>query len=140
MNNQISTAFQKATNFAQFCEENGITFEMIEHLQKDDNMKKALELTGFPFLKEGEILYKDGDRITGNEKVIRTEEYEGATIHFISDNAMKISGKDLLLKQNNQEAINAFSKKGYKENKVVNEWPKDTEVPEWIYFVKIMQL
>lgn len=82
------------------------------------------------------ILYKDGDRITGNEKVIYTEEYAGATLHFISENCFWISTEGLELKQDNLEAINAFSKSGYREEKVLKDWPKAQTLPKRVYFLK----
>jgi hypothetical protein len=85
---------------------------------------------------EDEILYQEGTKITGNEKVIRVEVIVGATCHFISDNYFKVSTEGLVLLQDNIEAINAFSKNGYREEIVVNEWPKAEKVPDWIYFCK----
>lgn len=133
MNNKVFLL--SLTNFDEACDRLGLDIvDVLDHFSKD--LKSNLEATSFLFLKEGEILYKDGDKITGNEKVIRTEIVAGATCHFISDNCFKVSTEGLMLHQNNTEAINTFSKSGIREEKAVNEWPKALKLPEWIYFCK----
>ncbi|MEI6352523.1 MAG: hypothetical protein WCO35_01135 [Candidatus Nomurabacteria bacterium] len=81
-------------------------------------------------------IYKDGEKITGNEHVIKTEVIAGATCYFISELCFKVSTEDLVLLQDNTEAINVFSKLGDREENVLNEWPKAKILPNWIYFVK----
>ena len=133
MNNQ--DVLQSFINFDTACNELGLdSIESLNHFSK--NLKAGLEATGFPFLKEDEILYKDGTKITGKEKVIRTEVIAGATCHFISDLCFWVSIEGLQLKLDNVEAVNTFSKNGYREEKVVEEWPKAMTLPERIYFIK----
>lgn len=99
-------------------------------------MKNTLFNRFFPNVQPGDIIYKEGDKITGEEKVLYTDVVAGASCHFISENYLKVSTKGLVLLQDNVEAINAFSGDGYIQDDVVNEWPKAEKLPEWIYFCK----
>lgn len=133
MNNQ--NLFKSLSNFDEACTGIGLnTSEVLNHFS--NNLRTNLEATGFVFVGPDEILYKDGDRITGKEKVLRTEVVAGATCNFISDLCFWTSTEGLELKQDIEEAINAFSKKGYREENVVKEWLKASFLPERIYFVK----
>lgn len=84
-------------------------------------------------LNENVILYKEGERITGNEKVIKTEIEAGVTCHHISENYFKVSTEGLILFQNGFTTIETF-RNGYREIRVIRDWPKATKLPEWIYF------
>ncbi len=115
---------------------------VLRHFCGSINLQVALKATNFKRVLQSdkaavhEILYKDGDRITGNEEVIRVEKYEGAILHFISELCFWISARGLKLLQDNLEAINAFSTKGYREDGVLKEWPKAKTLSKRIYFVK----
>ena len=123
------------TKLNEACDKLGLDISnVIDHFS--ENLKNVLEATNFPFLKEGEILYKEGDKIIGNEKVIRTVVEGGATCNLISENYFKVSTEGLILLQDNTEAVNAFSPIGYREESVIKEWPKAKKLPEWIYFCK----
>lgn len=86
-------------------------------------------------LNENVIFYKEGERITGNEKVIKIEIEAGVTCHHISENYFKVSTEGLTLCQNNFVAIKALRGR-CRDIGVIRDWPKAKELPEWIYFCK----
>ncbi len=99
-------------------------------------MKNTLFNRFFPNVQPGDIVYKEGDKITGKEKVMYTDVVAGVHCHFISDFIFKVSTEGLVLLQDNTEAVNIFGSNGYRHEKVLNEWTKAETLPEWIYFCK----
>ncbi|MEN9338353.1 MAG: hypothetical protein RI945_78, partial [Candidatus Parcubacteria bacterium] len=82
-----------------------------------------------------EIIYKDGDRITGKEKVIRIEVVAGATCNFISDFCFWVStdGTELIL--DTKKALSSFLLEESMNLPILNEAPVGPSLPDKIFFV-----
>jgi len=74
--------------------------------------------------------------ITSKEKIIKHTNFLGVHLFWVSEFSFKVSTKDLVLLQDNREAINSFSENGYREDDLIEKWSKVKELPKWIYFFK----
>lgn len=109
MNIKLSTDLQKITNFVIFCEEKNITFEMLDHYQKDDNFKKGLEATNY--------IFPNVDPLTLDPTMLTFEVEVDLTL-------------------TNKEALKATGRNLYVNDTVVKEAPIATKMKQKIYLFK----
>jgi hypothetical protein len=106
MNTNFLKDFRK---FVMFWKKNNITFEMLEHYQKDDNFKKSLEATGY--------ISPNVDPMTLDPTMLTFEVEVDLTL-------------------TNKEALEATGRNMYVNDTVVKEAPRASKAKQKIYLFK----
>ncbi|MEN9338298.1 MAG: hypothetical protein RI945_23 [Candidatus Parcubacteria bacterium] len=124
--------FKSLSGFCQLCERLEVDpVDVINHFSSESNLKVASKATEFiPLMPDESIIYKDGNLITGKEKVVRRKVIAGVTCHFISELCFWVPTDGLLL------LVENLGKEGYIEKDVIEQWPRRLSLPYRIYFIK----